>query len=87
MIETWPFLAVIASALLHAAWNAIARAGAEPGDVVASAVIAAGIISIPGLIWFGPPGSASWPYLAGGILMNTAGIRFAMAAYRRASLG
>jgi drug/metabolite transporter (DMT)-like permease len=87
VIDTWPFLAVLASALLHAAWNAIARAGAEPGDVVASAVIAAGILSIPGLVWFGPPGSASWPYLAAGIVMNTAGIRFGMAAYRRGSFG
>jgi drug/metabolite transporter (DMT)-like permease len=85
LIETWPFLAVLASALLHASWNALARASSEPGDVVASAVIAAGLISVPALFWTGLPGQASWGWLLGGMVINVAGIRFSMAAYRRAS--
>lgn len=87
MIETLPFVAVLISAILHASWNAMARAAPEPGDVVAAAVIAAGIISLPGLAWFGPPGAAAWPWLLGGMVVNTFGIRFAMAAYRHASFG
>lgn len=87
MIETLPFVAVMVSAILHASWNAMARAGSEPGDVLAAAVIAAGVISIPGLVWAGLPGKAAWPWLVGGMVVNTIGIRFSMAAYRHASFG
>lgn len=87
MIETLPFAAVMLSAMLHATWNAMARAGSEPGDIMAAAVIAAGIISLPGLAWFGPPAAPAWPWLIGGMVVNSFGIRFAMAAYRHASFG
>lgn len=87
MIETWPFLAVLASALLHATWNAIARAAPEPGDIVAAGVIASAFVSLPGLLWFGLPGAAAWPFLLTGMVLNVAGIRFAMAAYRHGSFG
>jgi drug/metabolite transporter (DMT)-like permease len=87
MIETWPFFAVLASALLHATWNAITRASAEPGDVMAAAVITAGLINVPGLLWFGLPAFASWPFAICSTLLNTVAIRLAMAAYRQASFG
>jgi uncharacterized membrane protein len=87
VIETLPFVAVLASALLHATWNAIARAGSEPGDVLASGVMASGLVSIPCLMWFGLPASESLPWLAAGVVINTIGIRLAMAAYRSASFG
>jgi drug/metabolite transporter (DMT)-like permease len=87
VIETLPFVAVLASALLHATWNAIARSGSEPGDVLASGVMASGLVSIPFLIWFGLPAPESLPWLAAGVVINTIGIRLAMAAYRSASFG
>jgi drug/metabolite transporter (DMT)-like permease len=87
VIETLPFIAVLASALLHATWNAIARSGPEPGDVLASGVMASGLISIPCLLWFGLPSPESLPWLFGGVIINTIGIRLAMAAYRSASFG
>ena len=87
MIETLPFIAVLVSALLHATWNAIARSGPEPGDVLASGVMASGLISIPFLLWFGLPSAESLPWLFGGVIVNTIGIRLAMAAYRSASFG
>jgi hypothetical protein len=72
-----PFLAVLLSALLHASWNAIARASSNPGDVFIAAVISSGIIGLVGLLWSGVPAHASWFYLAFGLGFNTAGIRFA----------
>ncbi len=87
VIETLPFFAVLASALLHATWNAIARSGPEPGDVLASGVMASGLISIPFLLWFGMPSAQSLPWLFAGVVINTIGIRLAMAAYRSASFG
>jgi drug/metabolite transporter (DMT)-like permease len=87
VIETLPFAAILASALLHASWNAMARSGREPGDVLACGVMISGIISIPALLWWGLPSALSWSYLVTGVIINTIGIRLAMAAYRTASFG
>ncbi|HYF55045.1 MAG TPA: EamA family transporter [Salinarimonas sp.] len=85
MIETGPFLAVILSAFLHAAWNAIVRSGRDPGDLMVAAVIASGILSLPLLAGAGLPAPAAWPFLLASTLLNTLALRCAMAAYARAS--
>ncbi len=87
VIGTTPFLAILASALLHAIWNALARSHRDPGDVIACAVMAAGIISLPILAFTGMPSRDAWPWLAGGVVINSIGIRAAMAAYNRTSYG
>ena len=87
LMETLPFLAVIASALLHATWNALARSAPEPGDALARGVLVSGVMSVAGLALTGLPAAPSWPWLVGGVVINTIGIRFGMAAYRRASYG
>ena len=86
-METWPFLAVLASALLHAVWNAAARSGAEPGEVLSCGVIASGFVGLAGLLVVGLPAAPALPWLAGGVVVNTIGLRLAMAAYRSASFG
>jgi drug/metabolite transporter (DMT)-like permease len=87
MIDTWPFFLVLVSAVLHAAWNAMVRASPEPGEVMACAVMASGLIGLAGLLLSGLPEGAAWPWLLGGVIINTIGIRLAMAAYQRASYG
>ncbi len=87
MIGTLPFIAILASAFLHAVWNAIARSHRDPGDIIACAVIAAGIISLPLLLFTGLPSPPALPWLAGGVIINSIGIRAAMAAYNRTSYG
>ncbi len=87
MIGTLPFLAIMASALLHAVWNAMARSHMEPGDIIACSVMAAGVICIPILVLVGLPSREVWPWLIGGVIINSIGIRAAMAAYIRTSYG
>ncbi len=87
MIGTLPFLAIMASALLHAIWNAMARSHKEPGDIIACAVMAAAIISIPLVALAGLPSREVWPWLVGGVIINSIGIRAAMVAYTRTSYG
>ncbi len=86
-METWPFLAVLGSALLHAVWNAAARSGVEPGEVMACGVLVSGCVGLAGLLFTGLPAQASIPWAVASVLVNTIGIRFAMAAYRSASFG
>lgn len=77
----------MASALLHAIWNAMARSHKEPGDIIACAVMAAAIISIPLVALAGLPSREVWPWLVGGVIINSIGIRAAMVAYTRTSYG
>jgi drug/metabolite transporter (DMT)-like permease len=87
VIETAPFLVILASALLHAVWNALARSSPTPGDIMACGVMAAGVLSLPALLLAGLPEPAVLPWLLGGIAINSVGIRAAMAAYQRTSYG
>ncbi|MCX7339742.1 MAG: DMT family transporter [Hyphomicrobiales bacterium] len=87
MIGTLPFLAIMASALLHAVWNALARSHKNPGDIMVSAVMASGLMSIPLLLVTGLPPRAAMPWLVGGVVINSIGIRAAMIAYTRTSYG
>lgn len=85
MIGTWPFLALMASALLHAGWNAIVRASPEPGDRLVAVTIASGVIGVAALGLLGFPSAKSLPYLGFGLGFSAAAIRLSIAAYRRAS--
>lgn len=87
MISTIAFVSILASAFLHALWNAVVRMRPDPGEAMAAGVIVSGFVAIPGLIWFGPPAFASWPWLIAGVVINTIGIRLAMTAYRIAPYG
>ncbi|MGL4437869.1 MAG: EamA family transporter [Bosea sp. (in: a-proteobacteria)] len=87
MIGTLPFLAIMASALLHAIWNAMARAHRDPGAIMVSAVMASGLMSIPLLLVTGLPPRVAMPWLIGGVIINSIGIRAAMIAYTRTSYG
>jgi drug/metabolite transporter (DMT)-like permease len=86
-LEPLPFAAILLSALLHAGWNAWARAQPHPGDVVATAVMAAGVVALPLVAIAGLPAPVAWPWLAVGVVINSLGIRAAMAAYGRMSYG
>jgi len=77
------FLAGLASALLHAGWNAATRQQPDPGSAFASVVVVAGLISIPPLFVFGFPNSQALAWMAVGAAFNVLTMRLIMAAYRR----
>jgi drug/metabolite transporter (DMT)-like permease len=86
-VTTLPFLAVLASALLHASWNAFARVQGNPGHALAVGVMVSGIVSIPAMLFVGLPDAPALPWLVAGVIINSAGIRVMMAAYRRIPFG
>jgi uncharacterized membrane protein len=49
--------------------------------------MAAGVISLPGLYVTGLPAGPAWPWLIGGVIINSLGIRASMEAYKRAPYG
>ncbi len=81
------FLAALGSAVLHAAWNTLARSRSEPGYAFGAIVVAAGVTSLPILALRGVPTvSAAWGWMAIGFTFNLIAIRLTMAAYRRLPL-
>jgi drug/metabolite transporter (DMT)-like permease len=78
------FLAALASAITHAAWNAAARRRHDPGQGLAVVLYASALAAVPLLMIVGLPPPVAWPWLAGGLVANMISARALMAAYRRA---
>lgn len=80
------FAVVLFAALLHAAWNAIVKAGR---DVFLSTVLVttgAALIAALALPFVAAPAPASWPYLAASTLAQLAYYALLAAAYRGADM-
>ena len=58
------FLAVLGSAVLHAAWNAVIRSGADRMLHTGAIVFWTGVIALPVLWFVAPPAPESWGFLA-----------------------
>lgn len=80
------FVAVLASALAHAAWNAFVRGGRDPLLHTAAIVFWAAVAAVPFLLAAPLPDAASLPYLAGSNLVHMAYYLTLAAAYRRGAL-
>jgi drug/metabolite transporter (DMT)-like permease len=79
-------LAVLAAALLHASWNALAKAASgKAGDVIAVG-IAAGLLAALALPFLPLPASASWPQLAASAVIHLAYFKLVEMAYRGGDL-
>jgi drug/metabolite transporter (DMT)-like permease len=79
-------LAVLGAALAHATWNAMIKSSRNPLFDIALITFLAGVAVLPFLPFVTPPDRASWPYLAGSIVLHI-GYYFAVAgAYRTGDL-
>ena len=79
-------LAVLGAALAHAAWNAMIKSSMNPLFDIALITFLAGVAVLPFLPFVAVPERASWPYLAGSIVLHI-GYYFAVAgAYRTGDL-
>jgi drug/metabolite transporter (DMT)-like permease len=79
--------AVLGSAVLHASWNALAKA--IPHRLLASALIGS-VFAVVGGVWclFAPvPAPASWPYLAASAVLQTGYLLLLTAAYAHGEFG
>lgn len=55
--------AALASALLHASWNAAVKASPWAGRVMTAQMQAAAVLVLPILAWSGLPAPAAWPWM------------------------
>jgi drug/metabolite transporter (DMT)-like permease len=79
-------LAVLAAALLHAGWNALAKtASGKAGDVIAVGIVA-GVLAALALPFLPLPAPASWPQLAASAVIHLAYFKLVQMAYRGGDL-
>jgi drug/metabolite transporter (DMT)-like permease len=84
MTMSWAvFAAALLSALLHAAWNVLAKMQPAPGDCVLGIIIACASLCALVLPFVGLPPSRAWPWLLTAALCNVLYSRALMAAYDR----
>lgn len=80
------FLAVLAAAAMHAAWNAALKMKLEPFLAMTLITGAGGVIALPGMVAFGVPILPAWPWLIGSVVLHLAYYVVLSAAYARADM-
>lgn len=63
---------VLLAAALHASWNALVKVGGDPFVRLAVLNLVSGLCALPLLLVVAPPAAASWPYLAGSVVIHLA---------------
>ncbi|WP_270933574.1 EamA family transporter [Falsiroseomonas oryzae] len=81
------FAAVLAAAVAHAGWNALAKRALDPVLGVTLIVVLAGVVALPFLPVVGLPAAASLPFVAASVALHF-GYNLVLAeAYRTGGLG
>src|SRR5438067_10694124 len=75
-------LAVLAAALLHAAWNVLVKSGADKELETISIAAGSGVVALVAALFLPAPARASWPWLAGSALVHILYFVFLAGAYR-----
>lgn len=86
-METLHLLAALASALLHAGWNAVVKAQPEPRQVMAAQMSASALLMLPLLAWVGLPKPSAWIWVLLSTTLNVAAVRAMLRAYDSGPFG
>jgi drug/metabolite transporter (DMT)-like permease len=78
--------AVLGAALLHAAWNAIIKAGRDPLLDTALVALSGSLVALPLLAALPPPERASWPFIAASVAIHIGYYATLVGAYRAGDL-
>jgi drug/metabolite transporter (DMT)-like permease len=86
-MDSLSLAAELASALLHAGWNAAVKAHAAPREAMAAQMIAAAVLAVFGLVAAGLPAPAAWPWIAASTALNVAAVTSMLRAYEHGGFG
>jgi drug/metabolite transporter (DMT)-like permease len=85
-MEPFVIVIVLASAVMHATWNALVKVGDDRLLSMAAVIVVVALLA-PLLLLFGPaPAPASWKFIALSALLNNVYFFFLIAAYRHGDL-
>ncbi len=85
-LSTGVTVAVLAAALLHAAWNAMIKSSADKLLDTALVCFGGSLIALPLIPFVEQPAPASWPYLAGSMAVHIGYFSAIVGAYRAGDL-
>jgi len=85
-MEVTVLAAVLFGALLHATWNAVARASRGRGPDAVLIAVGAGVIAAPGMFLMPPPARASWIALAASVAIHVLYFKLVALVYRGGAL-
>ena len=86
-MEPWHVAGALASAMLHAGWNAAVKASPRPRAVMTAQMLASAAIALPGLAWTGLPAPAAWMWIAASTALNLATVTALLRAYETCGFG
>jgi drug/metabolite transporter (DMT)-like permease len=86
-MDGWQFTAALASAFLHAAWNAGVKASAQPQQAMAAQMTGAALLGALALFWTGLPAPAALPWLALSTTMALLAVIALLKAYESGPFG
>lgn len=79
--------AALASAVLHAGWNAAVKASSNPAQAMTAQMMLAALLSVPGLMWTGLPNADSWVWIAASTAVNVVTLTALLRAYELGGFG
>jgi drug/metabolite transporter (DMT)-like permease len=85
-MDTTVLAAVLFGALLHATWNAVARASRGRGPDAVLIAVGAGVVALPGLFLLPLPERASWGALAASVAIHVLYFKLVALVYRGGAL-
>ena len=80
------FVAVLAAAACHAAWNALLKLRLEPLLALSLISIACALVTLPLLPFVPPPSTSAWPYIVASLLLHLVYYVALAEAYRHGDL-
>ena len=83
----WLVVAALASAALHAAWNAAVKSSAQPVLAMTAQMLGSAMLALPLLAWSGLPAPAAWPWLAASTLLGMGAVASLLRGYAQGSFG
>ncbi len=76
------FAIVLVAALFHASWNAFIKVDRDRVLFMTVMMGSGGLVALAIALWLPRPAAASWPYIAGSILLHQGYMAFLLLAYR-----
>ena len=86
-MDPFVFGAVLLAAAFHASWNALIKIRLDPFLAIVLIAAAAGIVSLPGLLFVPVPPLAAWPWLIASVITHTGYYVGLAGAYRSGEMG